>query len=365
MGRFREITGLVASIVTMVTMGVAVARDATWKDCELAARDPDRSIAACSRILERPSKEAHAAAFHNRGQAYAAKGDLAQAISDISAGIRIDPGGAYRWQERGELYARQGKYRQAVADITEAIRKDPTGRAFRFQHRAEAYQSLGDLTRAIADFDEAIRLDPEARWYRYHARANALRDAGRYDRALADYETALRLAPTNAWVVVDRGRTYAKMGRSEAARNAFDSALKLDPSNAELRDAIAVEVADLPGQSPPSTTGQGRPSAPGQETAPTGAPNAPPVVADTKSELPECDNSEVEDALTKGARTAGGAAIVKVIKTSNVKSQDPTEHRWCRSQVLTSAGSIHDVIYELSWTSEKERRFSLQVHGGH
>jgi hypothetical protein len=28
-------------------MGVALAKDATWKDCELAARDPDRSIAAC------------------------------------------------------------------------------------------------------------------------------------------------------------------------------------------------------------------------------------------------------------------------------------------------------------------------------
>ena len=133
-------------------------QDATWKDCELAARDPDRSIAACSKLLKRPSSPAHAAAFHYRGQAFAAKGNLDKAISDISAAIRLDPERAYRWQERGELYARQGKYQQAIADITEAIRKDPTPRAFRFQHRAEAYQSLGDLTRAIADFDEAIRL---------------------------------------------------------------------------------------------------------------------------------------------------------------------------------------------------------------
>jgi hypothetical protein len=60
--------------------------------------------------LKRPSSRAHAAAFHHRGQAFAAKGNLDQAISNISARIRVDPQPAYRWQERGELYARQGKY---------------------------------------------------------------------------------------------------------------------------------------------------------------------------------------------------------------------------------------------------------------
>ena len=147
MGHSPGITGLIASIVTLLAMGVAVARDATWKDCELAARDPDRSIAACSKILKRPSSKAHAAAFHHRGQAFAAKGNLDQAISDISAGIRLDPKPAYRWQERGELYARLGKYQQAIADITEAIQRDPTPRAFRFHSRAQAYESLGDLPR--------------------------------------------------------------------------------------------------------------------------------------------------------------------------------------------------------------------------
>ena len=74
------------------------------------------------------TSRAHAAAFHNRGLALAAKGNLDQAVSDISAGIRLDPLGAYRWQERGELYTRQGKYQQAVSDITEAIRIDPIPR---------------------------------------------------------------------------------------------------------------------------------------------------------------------------------------------------------------------------------------------
>ena len=179
------VAGAAFVIVNLSAMGTALAQDRTWKECELAEHDPELSITACSRLLSRSSTRVHAAAFHNRGLAWAAKENLDQAISDISAGLRLDPQRPYRWQERGELYTQQGKYQQGIADITEAIRLDPTPRAFRFQTRAEAYRGAGDLTRAIADFNEAIRLDPVAREFRYHDRGNALRDAGQYDRALA------------------------------------------------------------------------------------------------------------------------------------------------------------------------------------
>ena len=179
------VAGAAFVIVNLSAMGTVLAQDRTWKECELAEHDPELSITACSRLLSRSSTRVHAAAFHNRGLAWAAKENLDQAISDISAGLRLDPQRPYRWQERGELYTQQGKYQQGIADITEAIRLDPTPRAFRFQTRAEAYRGAGDLTRAIADFNEAIRLDPVAREFRYHDRGNALRDAGQYDRALA------------------------------------------------------------------------------------------------------------------------------------------------------------------------------------
>jgi S1-C subfamily serine protease len=226
----------------------------TWKECELADRNPDRSIAACSKLLNRAPSNVRAAAFHNRGVAWAAKGNLDQAVSDISQGIRLDPQRAYRWQERGEIYSRQGKYQQAIADINEAIRIDPVARAFRFHSRAGAYRGLGDLARAIADFDEAIRLDPVARSFRFHELANALRDADQYDRALGAYDTAFRLERTNPWILLDRGRTKARMGRLDDAKSDFDAAIVLDSSNAELRNNIMVELAALatPYTLPPS-----------------------------------------------------------------------------------------------------------------
>jgi tetratricopeptide (TPR) repeat protein len=272
-------------IVNLSAMGTALAQDRNWKECELAEHDPEHSIAACTRLLNGPSTRVHAAAFHNRGLAWVAKGNLDQAISDISAGIRLDRQRPYRWQERGELYTQQGKYQQGIADITEAIRLDPTPRAFRFHTRAEAYRGLGDLTRAIADFDEAIRLDPVARPFRFHDRGNALRDAGQYSRALVDYETAAKLAPTDAWILLDRGRTYAKMRRSDVAKNDFDTAIALDPSNAELRRYIAVELAALPSPSSSIPPLHQPPVAPSQPTP--GARPGPGGPVPGRAETPE------------------------------------------------------------------------------
>ncbi len=234
--------------VSSLAVSSAFARDTTWKDCELAERAPDRSITACSKLLR--AGHAKSGAFHNRGMAYEAKGNLDQAIADISAGIQLDPRRAYRWQERGEIYIKQGNFLQAIDDLNEAIRLDPT-RAFRFHVRGNAYRAAGNLTSAIADYSEAIRLDPVKQPFRFSDRGNALRDAGQHERALDDYATAFQLEPSNAWVLVERGRTYVKMGQPQLARRDFDEALAKDPTNAELRTAVERESFNLTSQANP------------------------------------------------------------------------------------------------------------------
>jgi S1-C subfamily serine protease len=257
-------------VMAGLTMGAATAQDRTWKECELADHNPDRSIAACSQLLNRGPTGIRAAAFHNRGLAWAAKGNLDQAVSDISQGIRLDPQHAYRWQDRGEIYTRLGKYQQAIADITEAIRKDPVARAFRFHTRAGAYRGLADFSHAISDFEEAIRLDPVARSFRFIDLGNALRDTGQYDRALAAQDTAFKLEQKNAWILLDRGRTKARMGRFDDAKRDFDAAIALDASNVELRGLVSVELAALTNPSsvpPPQEIPAPRRTAPSQAEA--------------------------------------------------------------------------------------------------
>jgi hypothetical protein len=80
-------------------------------------------------------------------------------------------------------------------------------------------------------------------------------------------------------------------------------------------------------------------------------------------ELPNCESSSVETALTRIYRWGGSATITKVLNTEAVKSKDPTESRWCMSQVFLSSGRITVTIYELRWTSETDNRFWLQVKG--
>jgi len=175
-------------------MSAAVAQDRTWKECELADHDPDRSIAACSKLLNRPG--VRAAAFQNRGLAWAAKGNLDQAASTSAKEFGLTRNVPTVGKTGAKFISVRVRYQQAIADISEAIRIDPVARTFRFHSRAAAYRGLGDIAHAIADFDEAIRLDPVARSFRFHDLGNALRDAGQYDRALATYDTALRLERT-------------------------------------------------------------------------------------------------------------------------------------------------------------------------
>jgi hypothetical protein len=98
----RELAAAAFVVVNLLATGTAFAQDKTWKECELAEHDPERSITACSRLLSRSSAsiEVQREAYHNRGLAWAAKENLDQAVADISEGIRLDPQRAYRWQER-------------------------------------------------------------------------------------------------------------------------------------------------------------------------------------------------------------------------------------------------------------------------
>lgn len=134
--RFRALVKLVPIIAFLAASNVT-ARDMTWEHCELAERDPDRSIAACSKLLS--AGRAKSGAFHNRGLAYEAKGNLDQAIADITQGIQLDPGRAYRWQERGDIYLRQNNFKLALDDLNEAIRLDPT----------QAFSSRGGMRTAV------------------------------------------------------------------------------------------------------------------------------------------------------------------------------------------------------------------------
>ena len=186
-----------------LTAPAAAASRADWDACK--GDDPDRSIAACTRIIQGRGETAKdsAIAHHERALSYRSKGDSDRAIADLSEAIRLDPKYAEAYYLRGVSYRNKGDLARAISDYSEAIRLDPK-LAAAYNNRGNAYKDKGDFDRAIADFNEAIRLAPEVeaahpetiiRRLAHYNRGGAYGNKGDFDRAIADFSEAIRLNP--------------------------------------------------------------------------------------------------------------------------------------------------------------------------
>ena len=131
-----------------LTAPAAAASRADWDACK--GDDPDRSIAACTRIIQGRGETAKnsAIAHHERGLAYRSKGDFDRAIADYSEAIRLDPKLAAAYNNRGNAYKNKGDFDRAIADLSEAIRLDPK-LASAYNDRGNAYGARGNIGRAI------------------------------------------------------------------------------------------------------------------------------------------------------------------------------------------------------------------------
>lgn len=129
-----------------------------------ASGEPDRSIAACTDIIEwshgRPSAKSLAEAYLNRGNAYAERSLIEKAIADFGHAIDLDPARDDAFVGRGMQYFNLQDYKRAVADLDAAIRLNP-GEALYWAWRGRAKGQLGDADGANADLVHAHELDPQ------------------------------------------------------------------------------------------------------------------------------------------------------------------------------------------------------------
>jgi tetratricopeptide (TPR) repeat protein len=205
-----QIFGLLigASLLLVTAPTVLTANQRDWDDCK--ANDPERSIAGCTRILERKDESTHnlSVAYNDRGLAFRRRGDPDRSIADFGEAMRLGPKDATHFYNRGLAYGDKKELDRAIADHTEAIRLGPDRNAIDarsgatlsddrayadyFYGRGVAYQGKGDLDRAIADFTAAIRLQPRFA-IAYASRGSAYEANGECGRAAADYSEAIRL----------------------------------------------------------------------------------------------------------------------------------------------------------------------------
>jgi tetratricopeptide (TPR) repeat protein len=138
-----------------------------------------------------------ASATMNRGNAYAAKGDLDNALRDYNQAVALDPGNA-------EVYV----------------------------NRALTLSRRGDVEGAMKDYNLAVTLNPR-QWQAYFNRAAELRKHSRSREALDDLNEVIKLNPRFAGAYVNRANIYIGEGRLSEAIHDCTTALKFDPNSAE------------------------------------------------------------------------------------------------------------------------------------
>src|ERR1700744_4645372 len=154
----RKLFFLAAFLAIAMFTSTASAAGRKDRDECMNSTDPDRGIAACTRIIDAPQstpRERFMVTTYRCNQRSATY-DYAGALPDCEEVTRLDPHATMAWTNLGYLR-----------------------------------QSLGDLDGAIAALNTAVSIDPEL-VAALHVRGNVLGEKGEIDRALTDYDTALR-----------------------------------------------------------------------------------------------------------------------------------------------------------------------------
>ena len=170
--------------------------------------------------------------YHNRGVAYAFKGDLNLAIEDFDEAIRLNPQDAGAYSNLGLAYNTKGDYDRAIAEFDTAIKLNPKD-AIAHYNRGIAYTNKTEYDRAIQDFNKAIRLKPKYSDV-YSNRGFAYIKKGEISKAIEDFNTVINLEPNLANAYSNRGAAYERKGDYDRAIEDFNTAIQQNP-----RDAIA------------------------------------------------------------------------------------------------------------------------------
>jgi tetratricopeptide (TPR) repeat protein len=206
--------------------------------CSNSAVAADVAIAACTSAIRSGDVQGTGlvAAYLNRGNRYADRGDDDRAIADYTEAIRLNSKSDYAFYRRSWIYAKRKEHDRAVADANEALRLNPNN-VGALEVRGYSNALWGNFDRAIADYSAAIKLDVQNSGA-LHVRAILYLKKGDFDRAIADYREAIKLKPelaesvrgNLAYALRNRGRDYDKKGEYDRAIADYSESMQLNPN---------------------------------------------------------------------------------------------------------------------------------------
>jgi tetratricopeptide (TPR) repeat protein len=205
---------------------------------------PLRAVALMTRLIGH--KPTDPIAYLNRGNAYAAAGEVAQAIGDYTTAIHLNSELAEAWYNRGTTYMHLRRFDKAVNDFTEAVRLKPDS-SFALCNRGFAYFQIGDYDRALADYIAGVKHSAGPSFC-YLNRGTLYLALGEYQKAIADFSQVIGDKPitqvtgdrpAGAVALGRRGQAYEAMGEACRALDDYRAALEAYPRLEAAREGFA------------------------------------------------------------------------------------------------------------------------------
>jgi len=172
-------------------------------------------------------------------QAYAAQGDLTNAIATLDIIVEDEPRVA---STLAQLQEQAGLLKEAAANYTRALALEPTNRGLKFR-RAAVLLSAGDFVRAAAAAAEAqSQHADDPRFPRLRARA--LFEGGDPDEAIQVLEPAARAFPRDTATQLALADLYSDIGRDADAERMLRRLLEAEPANAQVLNHLGYMLAE-------------------------------------------------------------------------------------------------------------------------
>lgn len=179
---------------------------------------------------------AYAELIHNRRD---------EALTDLNAGITLDPKNAWALRKRAWIYMVKFNLPAAEADLQASDKLNP-GNAETLAFQGELALAKGEINRASTIFDQSLQKEPRNS-VAHGGRADILLQQGKVDEALGELTTALASDPHNASALALRANILESRNDRAGADRDIGAALSAEPDNAAVlatRASIAVQRKD-------------------------------------------------------------------------------------------------------------------------
>lgn len=200
------------------------------------SKDYDRAMETLNKVTRKDPD--NKTAFFMKGFIYKENGDTANAVSYFHKLIDLYPDYAPAYEEMGVLYANHNNPRLAEEYLATAIRLDSTNTNAMYA-LAMLYQDAEEAERANDMYVRILEIDPQNA-YAWHNRGYLemvyYQD---YDAAIDFFTKAVDADNQYVDAHVNRGMAYELKGDRKRAKECYETALQIDPTNQKAREGKA------------------------------------------------------------------------------------------------------------------------------